>query len=341
MLGRNSVVSTAPGEGPLPESTTSSGDPVVSVIIATRDRPQLVVRAVRSALEQTLHDIEVIVVQDGPNEATIEALSHIEDPRLRTHVLPRHLGPPGALNAGIRQARGRWVALLDDDDEYLPRKLELQLQTALQSKHRHPIVLCRLIGRSESGDRVWPRRMLRPGEDLSEWLFGRRGLFFGDGLMQSNMIFASRELFQMVPFTSGLRDNDDIDWDLRAFAVPGAGIEFVPTMEPLGIWNLDESRSRMSHTTDWRYSLSWIRSRSHLVTPRAYAAFVLTWIGSDEARQGHREAFWPLLREAFARGKPAVMDVLVYLAHWLLPESAKRRAAALFARYWPAARSGT
>ncbi len=322
-------------EGPLAD------DPLVSVIIATMNRPQLVVRAVRSALSQIVDDIEVIVVQDGPNKATVRALSHIDDPRLRIHVLPSHLGPPGALNAGIGQARGRWITILDDDDEYLPTKLEVQLRTARQSRHRYPIVLCRLIGRAGSGDRIWPRRLPGPDEHPSEWLFRRKSPFFGEGLLQSNMFFASRELFEMVPFASDLRDNDDIDWALRAAAVEGAGIEFVPTMEPLAIWNLDESRSRMSHTTDWRYSLAWIRARSHLVTPPAYAAFVLTWIGSDEARQGHREAFWPLLRESFARGKPAIMDVLVYVAHWLLPESLKRRVAALFARYWPAARQGT
>lgn len=307
-------------------------EPLVSVVIATQNRPQLVVRAVRSVLAQSLDALEVIVVQDGPNEATVQALGLFDDPRLRVHVLPEHLGPPGALNAGVAQARGRWIALLDDDDVFLPQKLELQLQTARQSRHRYPIVACRIIGRAPSGDRVWPRRLPRPDEPLSEWLFCRTSPFFGEGLMQSDMIFAHRELLQLVPFSSGLRDNDDLDWALRASAAEGAGVEFVATNEPLAIWHLDENRGRMSHTTDWRASLSWIRGCRHLVTPRAYAAFILTWMGSDEARQRQWEAFWPLLREAFRHGSPALVDVLSYIGYWLLPPGVKQRVAAAFAR---------
>jgi hypothetical protein len=147
------------------------------------------------------------------------------------------------------------------------------------------------------------------------------------------MILTSRDLLEMAPFTTGLREHDDLDWALRASAVEGAGVEFVPTSEPLAIWYLDEDRPRLSLATDWRYSLHWLRSSSHLFTRRAYASFVLTWIGSDVARQGRWGAFWPLLREAFRRGRPVIIDVLIYVAHWSLPEGVKRRVAALFARY--------
>lgn len=315
-----------------------STDPVVSVVIPTRNRPDLVGRAVRSALAQSLETIEVIVVLDGPDDATLQALRQIEDPRLRAHVLPRNVGASDAQNAGVGVARGRWIALLDDDDEFLPQKLELQLWTARQSRHRYPIVMCRLIGRAPSGDRVWPRRLPRPDEPLSEWLFCRKMPVFGEGLVQTDMIFTSRELLQMVPLCSGLRHNDDLDWFLRASAVQGAGVEFASSMQPLAIWYLDENRPRVSHTTDWRYSLSWLHASRHLFTPRAYASFVLAWMGPDEARRGHREAFWPLLRQAFRHGQPASVDVLFYVAHWLLPEAVKRRLAAFFARFWASRR---
>src|ERR1041385_5815082 len=98
--------------------------PLVSAVIPTVGRPGLLPRAVRSALGQTVDDLEVIVVIDGPDDATRDALTAIDDPRLRVVQLPENVGLSSALNAGIREASGRWVALLDDDDEWFPRKLE-------------------------------------------------------------------------------------------------------------------------------------------------------------------------------------------------------------------------
>ena len=115
-------------------------EPIVSVVIPTLNRPHLVVRAVRSALAQTLDAIEVIIVVDGPDEVTIQVLRQIDDARVRVKPLPLHVGLGKARNAGVEEARSRWVAFLDDDDEWFPQKLEAQLHTAQQSAYRCPIV---------------------------------------------------------------------------------------------------------------------------------------------------------------------------------------------------------
>lgn len=112
-----------------------NSEPIVSVVIPTLNRPHLVVRAVRSALAQTLHTIEVVVVVDGPDNLTIEALGTLEGSRVVIKTLPCNVGPAGARNAGVEAARGRWVAFLDDDDEWAPHKLAIQL-SAVQSSSR-------------------------------------------------------------------------------------------------------------------------------------------------------------------------------------------------------------
>ena len=175
-----------------------NGEPIVSVVIPTLNRPRLVVRAVRSALVQTLDAIEVIIVVDGPDEATVQVLRHIDDARVRVKPLPLHVGLGEARNAGVGEARSRWVAFLDDDDEWFPQKLEAQLQTAQQSAYRRPIVSCRLVVRTEIGDVVWPRRFPRPNESMSEYLFCRTSVFFGEGIIGANTIFAMKELLQTV-----------------------------------------------------------------------------------------------------------------------------------------------
>ncbi len=101
--------------------------PLVSVVVPTRHRAELLAQCVESILGQTLCDIEVIVVVDGPDPATIDFLSSLDDGRLRyvTHLESR--GVSNARNTGIDLATGRWLAFCDDDDVWAPTKLAAQL----------------------------------------------------------------------------------------------------------------------------------------------------------------------------------------------------------------------
>ena len=102
---------------------------IVSAVIPTRGRPELLQRAVRSALAQTLRAIEVVVVIDGEDPATSLALKEWthQDGRLRVLALPASVGGSDARNRGVEAASGEWIAFLDDDDEWLPGKLQAQL----------------------------------------------------------------------------------------------------------------------------------------------------------------------------------------------------------------------
>lgn len=307
--------------------------PLVSVVVPTHRRPGLVARAVRSALGQTLEELEVIVVVDGADEPTMRALEPIRDERLRIVVLETPAGNAAARNAGVAGATATWIAFLDDDDLWEPAKLERQLRTAEQSPHPQPIVGCRLIARTESTDFVWPRRLPEPGEALCEYLFCRRSPLSGEGVMPTSVIFTSRSLLREVPFRSGLRKHVDLDWLFRASAREGVGIEFVPDPEPLAVWHIHERRRRISTGVDWRYSRSWIRSNRHLVTARAYASFLLTVASADAARAGEWRALPLLIAEAYRRGTPSLVDVTVHLTNYFVPQAVRGRIADTCARH--------
>lgn len=100
--------------------------PLVSVIIPTYNRADLVVEAVGSVLAQTAGDLEAIVVDDGSEDGTEEAVGATGDARVR-YVAKAHSGIAATRNRGVAEARGRLLAFLDSDDLWVPEKLEKQL----------------------------------------------------------------------------------------------------------------------------------------------------------------------------------------------------------------------
>lgn len=313
----------------------------MSVIIPTYLRPGLVVRALRSALTQTAGAIEVIVVVDGRDPETVEAVEATRDSRVIVHVPQMRLGNAGARNTGVGLARARWIAFLDDDDEWLPRKLELQLEAAAVAAVQHPIVSCRLSARDESGDLTWPRRYPRKDEPLSEYFFCRRTPFTGEGMVINSAILTSRELLLRVPFRSGLMRHVDPDWLLRATGEADSGLIFVDEEDPLLVWHVEADRARVTTQRNWKESLAWCSGNRNLFTRRSYAAFVLHVVGSAAAAQGETSAFRALLREAFAQGTPAFVDIVSHVGNFLLPRAVQRRLARLYGRIAPASRKNT
>ena len=86
--------------------------PLFTVVIPTYDRPALLTEAIDSVLQQSVDDYECVIVHDaGPRRVTLP-----DDPRVRLIRLSQNSGVAAARNAGIRNARGRFITFLDDDD---------------------------------------------------------------------------------------------------------------------------------------------------------------------------------------------------------------------------------
>ncbi len=116
---------------------------LVSVIIPTYKRNKMLCRAVESVLNQTYNDIEVLIVDDNePGDEYSLSLkvllsSYEGNDKVRLITQARHINGAEARNAGIRAARGEWIAFLDDDDEWMPMKIEKQMEALKQ----HPDVM--------------------------------------------------------------------------------------------------------------------------------------------------------------------------------------------------------
>ena len=124
--------------------------PRVSVLIGCWNNAGTLRQAADSILGQTFRDLELVIVDDGSTDATPEIASklHTLDARVRYLGLP-HMGISGSLNAGLREARGEYVAFQDADDWSLPTRLEREA-AVLDARPQVGVVGCRMreIGRA-------------------------------------------------------------------------------------------------------------------------------------------------------------------------------------------------
>ena len=100
---------------------------MISVIIPTYNRENSILRSVKSVLNQTYNDIEVIVVDDGSTDNTANLIKSITDKRLRYFKYKKNKGQSFARNFGGKKSRGDIICFHDSDDEWLYNKLELQM----------------------------------------------------------------------------------------------------------------------------------------------------------------------------------------------------------------------
>ncbi len=108
--------------------TKIESNPTVSVVIPTYNRAHLTGTTLQSVLSQTYQDFELIIVDDGSIDNTEEVVKAFTDERLRYIRMEKNSGTAGVpRNKGIEASRGEFIAFLDSDDEWLPEKLEKQI----------------------------------------------------------------------------------------------------------------------------------------------------------------------------------------------------------------------
>jgi glycosyltransferase involved in cell wall biosynthesis len=268
-------------------------------------------RSLASVLGQTLVDLEVIIVVDGPNPETIANLAGIAD--CRVHVVKNDvsLGAAEARNIGVATAQAAWVAFLDDDDEWVPHKLEHQL-AAPGSSDEAVIVSCLSEIKTLHGCFVWPRRVYDNATAIDDYLFDRRSLFQGEAMLQTSSLLMPRSLVGGLKFTYA---HDDWDFLLRAVKLRNARI--VTVAEPLVNIYQDEQRESLSGSFPWRSSLDWIEKKRPHISRRAYSGFCLTVVGPQAAKTGSMSVFFMLLYRAFRNGSPRLTHIALYIVFWL------------------------
>jgi glycosyltransferase involved in cell wall biosynthesis len=188
--------------------------PEVSVIIPTYNSEHFIAQTVGSVLAQTFKDIEILIIDDGSVDGTIDAIP-ITDPRLRIYC-QKNAGVAAARNAGIKIANGRFVAFLDHDDFWHPEKLQAQLEAF----HRRPevgVVYGEFRSWVDGTAPSFPHQTLDPGqivEPLSGWIYHQ--LLLTNWVLLSTAMFRAEVIQETGSFDESLPPADDWDYVIRA-----------------------------------------------------------------------------------------------------------------------------
>jgi glycosyltransferase involved in cell wall biosynthesis len=183
-------------------------NPALSVVIAAYNHGRYLGSAIQSALNQTWRDLEVIVVDDGSTDETPSVVqSYLADPRLR-YCRTEHQGVARAKNGGIRLARAPFLAFLDADDVWLPRKVERQL-TRFRSEPSLGVVYSRRLLMDEAGQPLEYEQPPLPRGDVLAAMFRANFVCFSSAVVR-------RDILDVVgSFDEGLELAIDYDLWLR------------------------------------------------------------------------------------------------------------------------------
>lgn len=175
---------------------------MVSVIMPTFNREKTILRAINSILQQTYKDIEIIIVDDCSTDNTQKVVESLNNNNITYIKQDKNRGACAARNEGIKLAKGEYIAFLDSDDEWLPEKVEKQID--FLQKNNVDIVFCSHISQC-NGNKV-----IIPNKKIDSHILYRELLM--ENFITTGSILAKSECFKKVKFDIKLPRLQD--WDL-------------------------------------------------------------------------------------------------------------------------------
>ena len=230
---------------------------LVSAVITTHNRKELLVLAIESVLNQTYKNIECIVVDDASNDNTQEYIKrYIDEEKVKYIYIPKEESRGGnyARNLGVKNAKGKYVAFLDDDDEWLSEKIEKQMK-AMQENQRIGLVYCGSIVEYDLDKANRIGQMIADEEKYADGELSKRVLIHT--ICTTSTILIQREIFEQIGgFDENLKFWQDYELTIRIFQITRAKL----VRENLVIYRIfGNSKSRLSNKlSGWEAAVLYI-----------------------------------------------------------------------------------
>ena len=184
--------------------------PKVSVIIPTYNRADAIGQAIKSVLNQTYRNFEIVIIDDSSDDETENVVKSFNDERIKYIHNKAKTNLPTARNQGVRESNldSKYIAFLDDDDEWLPQFLE-QTVKVLEEKKDSVMVITHAEMRSKSGEALGEARCNYPHE-FWEQPIGSGCLIRKEIFMKENLWYDERKVFEDLDF--GVRVLKEHKW---------------------------------------------------------------------------------------------------------------------------------
>lgn len=236
--------------------------PFFSVIVPVYNRAHLLARALRSVCAQSFGDFEIVVVDDGSTDNPKSAIDAAAEPRIR-YIRQENRGGGAARNTGIDQARGRFAAFLDSDDEFLPDHLAA-LNRALNGTINTAAYARIVVDRGNGRSMVKPPRAPHPGEHMATYLMADRGF------VPTITLAVETTTARRIRYHEDLRAAEDTDFAIRLFL---DGVAFVMAEEPGAVWHDHFDANRQSAGRTGTNLEAWLETLRTRIPSRAYRAY--------------------------------------------------------------------
>jgi len=239
-------------------------NPLVSVVIPTYNRENHIITAVTSVLNQTYQNFEIIIIDDGSTDRTVEFAKSIADPRIKVMELSKNTGGTWPRNVGIEKSKGEYIALLDSDDEWHCQKLEKQLDFVKDVDTDRFLCFTDLYLFNEKKEKLRVNTPFGQTQDIMDYIF------IDNNCVQTSSFLFPNQLGKEILFDTTVRKHQDWDFCLR---LREAKTKFYHLPEPLIRYNIENLAGKITSNNQYQLSVNWGKRVEPYLSKEAFLAF--------------------------------------------------------------------
>lgn len=286
------------GVGELMKSIETSD--LVTVVIPTYNRSNIIRKCIDSVLNQTYTNLEVIVVDDASNDNTEEVVKNIIDPRVVYIRLPENTQGTKPRNVGIEYSSGSYIAFLDSDDTWLENKVEKQLAFIKANKKENVLCFTGILLSEQLNKNEVIKRSINNNESILEYIINV-------GWVQCSTFMCSSSEAKLAMFSETVKKHQDWEFCYRLYK---NNVDFLYLEEALTEYNIDINNNQISSNKRIDLSIEWINSIKKDISLKLYYSFLVNYVVNHMLELNKNKEAWDIYKNAYVNKSISLLKFL-------------------------------